>query len=213
MNLYNCHTHQCMNPGQEIFCSDLTPILTKPHSIGIHPWKADGLSVKEIDRILVAMLNNHTVALGEIGLDRLHGPDIQLQKSVFAHQIEFSERQNLPVILHCVKAWSDILQIRKQRQPKQIWIYHGFSKANILQEIVEEGIVVSIGADILTHKKLQEVLPLIPNENLLLETDDRSIDIQLIYTKVAELKEISLVLLSEIIEQNCKRIFPKWQIG
>ncbi|MFA7274698.1 MAG: TatD family hydrolase [Crocinitomicaceae bacterium] len=213
MNFCNCHTHTSTNPDWEILSPDFIDLPTHFHSIGIHPWKVNEINREQLEDVLLAHTTDKTVAIGEIGLDRLKGPDLDLQIAVFEKQIDFSEKVALPVILHCVKAWNELIVVKRKKNPKQTWIYHGFNKANLLEEVLKEHVVISIGTAIFENAKLQNVVAKIPNEMLLLETDDSAISIEKVYEKVAEIKGITLVLLREIIEQNCKRIFPKWHIG
>lgn len=213
MNLYNCHTHIARNPELEIFSSFPGQRSTTFHSIGIHPWKVTEKQATKELQILNNSINSKTLALGEIGLDKLTGPALKIQKDVFKKQIEISEKEKLPVILHCVKSWNEISSLKRELNPKQIWIFHGFNKANILMDVLKENVMISIGAAILNNIKLQHTISEIPNNMLLLETDNSEIQIEVIYEKVAQLKGITLLLLTEIIDQNFKRIFPKWQIG
>lgn len=213
MNLFNSHTHKSKNRDWEILSIAPEENISTYHSLGIHPWKAHLTKVEFIQHKLTNRISEHTLAIGEAGLDRIKGPNLELQMSVFIEQIAVSEEHQLPLMIHCVKAWNELSMIKRKFEPQQIWVFHGFAKANLLEEVLREKMVVSIGGDILTNLKLQKIIPQIPNENLLLETDDRSIPIEKVYEKVAQLKGISLVLLREIIEQNVKRIFPKWQIG
>ena len=181
-------------------------------SFGIHPWNTSEIEdnflnfEKEISLI-------KCLAIGEIGLDKLNGPTIDVQKKVFLKQIEISEKYELPIILHCVKSWNEISEIKKIFNPTQSWIYHGFNKVGIINEVLKSDIYVSIGSSIFTNIKLQEIVNLIPNERLFLETDDSNLDIFDIYKKVSEIKKIPLSELEEIIEQNFKRVFRKWQSG
>lgn len=213
MNYLNCHTHKSKKRDFEILAVAPEETPTSYHSVGIHPWKAHLLKTENLQDKLLNRITPKTLAIGEIGLDGMKGPKLELQIGVFIDQIEAAESAELPVLIHCVKAWSELSMIKRKLAPKQIWVYHGFAKANLLDEVLREKMVISIGADILTNLKLQKVISKIPNNHLLLETDDKAVSIEEIYQKVAELKGISLVLLGEIIEKNCKRIFPKWQIG
>jgi TatD DNase family protein len=213
MNFCNCHTHTSKNPDWEIFSACFDDHLTNFHSIGVHPWEIEASESEKIEDELLLHLTNKTVAIGEIGLDRLKGPDLALQQAVFEKQIDFSEKVALPVILHCVKGWNELIAVKRKKNPKQTWIYHGFNKVNLLEEVLKEKVVISIGTAILANEKLQNVVAQIPNDMLLLESDDSDLPIEKVYEKVAEIKGITLVLLREIIEQNCKRIFPKWHIG
>ncbi len=181
-------------------------------SFGIHPWNTSEIEdnfinfEKEISLI-------KCLAIGEIGLDKLKGPTIDVQKKVFLKQIEISEKYELPIILHCVKSWNEISEIKKILNPIQSWIYHGFNKAGIVSEVIKSDIYISIGSSIFTNIKLQKIVNLIPNDKLFLETDDSNLDIFEIYKKVSEIKKIPLSELEQIIEQNFKRVFRKWQSG
>lgn len=213
MNYLNCHTHKTKNPNLEIISIVPGEKVSTFHSIGVHPWKAHFVSDNQIDNLIVNQIKDSTLAIGEIGLDRMKGPGLDRQISVFKRQIEISENVKLPVIIHCVKSWETISMIKRKLQPKQTWIFHGFAKANLLKEVLHEKIIISIGKDVINNLKLQSVISFIPDNMLLLETDDADTPIEKVYEKVAQLKGISTLLLCEIIEKNFKHIFPKWQIG
>jgi len=204
--LVNIHTHYKRADSIEIvngFESNASPTY---YSLGIHPWdsEAKSLNISEIEN---KTQDKFMLAIGEIGLDKIKGPALEIQKSCFIDQVLIAEKINRPVIIHCVKAWNEIAAIKKQLQPKQTWIFHGFSKAAILNSVLQEGLMISIGAGIMNNLKLQEALLRIPNDQLFLETDDSEITILEIYKKVSTLKNLSLSELEEIIENNFKRIF------
>ena len=92
-------------------------------------------------------------------------------------------------------------------------MYHGISKASLMQEILAEGFIVSIGAGVLSNEKLQEAVKMIPFEQMLIETDDSLVSIEHIYSKIAELKGISTGELKTTLTNNVKRIFRKWNNG
>jgi TatD DNase family protein len=211
--LFNIHSHfSSKNPNVIFNKSDYNVDEYDFFSSGIHPWYASE-NEKLISSISIDAVNKKCLAIGEIGLDKLKGPEFEIQKSVLLKQIQISEEMNLPVILHCVKAWNELEIIKKEVKPKQIWIYHGFNKSNLVKSVLDSGVMISIGASILTNIKLQEIITEIPNSSLFLETDDSNIDIFEIYQKVSEIKKISLQELEQIIEQNFKRTFTKWHIG
>lgn len=204
--LVNIHTHYKRADSIEIVnCSEIFD-LPSYYSFGIHPWDSEtnGLKISEIEN---KALDKFMLAIGEIGLDKVKGPAFEIQQSCFIDQVLIAEKINRPVIIHCVKAWNEIAAIKKQLQPKQTWIFHGFSKAAILESVLQEGLMISIGAEIMNNTKFQEALLRIPNDQLFLETDDSEITILEIYKKVSTLKNLSLSELEEIIENNFKRIF------
>jgi len=80
------------------------------------------------------------VAIGETGLDRLKGPSFDVQIPVFKKHIELSENLGKPVIIHCVKAWEELIQIRRETKPTQSWIIHGYrGKPELTKRLIQEG--------------------------------------------------------------------------
>lgn len=209
----NCHTHYSNHVDSEVKQEELNGIPLYWHSIGIHPWKSGEFQEKEVKDMLKKSINQSTVAIGECGLDGLKGPDFSIQIPVFEQQIEFSEEFHLPLIIHCVKGWNELALLKKQYNPRQPWIFHGFAKFGILHQVISAGMMISLGAGIINHKKRKEIVENIPESQLLLETDDRKIEINEIYEVVAELKKISLHSLQNQVHTNFKNTFTKWQIG
>jgi len=153
------------------------------------------------------------LAVGETGLDRLRGPELREQMTVFQHHIDLSEKYQLPMMIHCVRCWNELKSIRRIVKPKQEWVFHGASKASLIEDIMKEGMTISIGADIITNEALQVKLKSVPIDKILVETDDSNSAIELIYTKIAEIFGISIESLQVQIEENFKRIFTKWNNG
>ncbi len=210
--LFNTHTHFDFHEGVAIQNCDDLEIPNSYFSIGNHPWHSESL-LFQLDEIKVIGKLEKCLAIGEIGLDKLKNKNLSKQTSLFIQQIEVAEELKLPVILHCVKSWNEIEKIKQQLKPKQKWIFHGFNKESILNQVVKNELMISIGHSILTNEKLQHSLKNIPNNQLLIETDDKMVDILDIYKKVSDLKNISLSDLEKIIEQNFTNTFTKWQIG
>ena len=211
--LYNSHSHfYDLNHCTIVNKSDDNVYIDSYFSIGIHPWNANKIEDNFFTVEHLAM-NKKCLAIGEIGLDKLKGPDISIQKKVFESQVLLSEKLKLPVILHCVKSWNEISMIKQKLKPIQTWVYHGFNKVGILDEVIKTGLMISIGASIFTNLQLQNLLEKIPNNRLLLETDDANIDIYTIYEKVSEIKKIPLSELEVIIEENFNRIFRNGKVA
>ena len=208
------HTHT-FSSDEKVFsivnCYPNSSNFTQPFSIGMHPWfiKSDKID-KELVFVEQKLQHKNCVALGECGLDKLVDVDFQLQKEVFKKQILLSEKYQKPLIIHCVKAHQEIIEIRKEVKPSQTWILHGFNKNKQLAEsCIKNGIILSFGAAIINNKKVQEVFAELPISSILLETDESDFDIQEIYQKASELKNSSLIQLQSEIYQNFKRVFIK----
>ena len=207
MVFLNAHTHISRNPENEILQLSGGQSCVSFHSVGIHPWDSNDYTLPSLP------LPTSCIAIGEIGLDKRTGPPLSIQLPVFEDQVRFAETQQLPVILHCVKAWNELRQVKRKMNPVQPWVYHGFLQAAIVEEVVNEGLVISLGAGILTHPKAAQIVSHIPDHQLLLETDDAQVDIGQVYVRVAELKKISLHELEELITRNFQHTFKRWHTG
>ena len=205
--LINLHTHQKKEFGLEIMHAK--EVLTSPFSYGIAPFEVNQFLFNE-----TICTHKNCLAIGEIGLDKTIQLNINEQIKLFKKQLIYAEKLNLPVIIHCVKAYNELIQIKREIQPNQPWIIHGFRKTNLLQPLLKEDFYVSVGTAIMYDLKLQAIIKTIPNNRLFLETDnDLNFNIEEVYQKVASLKEISLLALKTIISNNFKTVFKKWEIG
>jgi TatD DNase family protein len=210
--LINIHTHSLKGQSIEVLNRTFKDPINGYFSFGIHPFNSDSF-VDSKNKLDGQLSDPHCIAVGEIGLDKLKGPTFSIQKNAFIEQLKIAEFYELPIILHCVQSWNEMKQIKRELIPKQPWIYHGFAKSSLLSDVLNEKVMISIGAAVLTNLKLQECISKIPNDQLFLETDDKSVTISEIYQKVSELKKLTLPQLEELIEQNFKRVFTKWRTG
>jgi TatD DNase family protein len=214
MIFFDAHTHNIIVFENIFSIVNKYPTAThfiKPFSIGIHPWYLKLANVeKELLFIEEKLQDKNCFAIGECGLDKVAETGIELQKSIFRKQLQLSEKYKKPVIIHCVRSFQEIIELKKELKPTQIWILHGFQKnLQVAESLFKNGIVMSFGAAIIHHKKLQNVVSEIPIGSILLETDASEVCIQDIYKKVAALKNMEVEVLQQKIAQNFKRIFKK----
>lgn len=134
-------------------------------SIGVHPWDADADINWETFRHIAE--DPKVITIGEAGIDLLKGPELSVQKNMFIPQIEISENLEKPLILHVVKAYHYILELRHKLSPKMPWIIHGFrGNPTLGRQLTEAGIYLSLG------EKYNQAVPLtIPPEYILRESD------------------------------------------
>jgi len=149
------------------------------YSIGIHPWFIKKESLNDEFRILkTALVDKNCIAIGECGLDKLATTAFELQKEVFVKQLELAKKYNKPVIIHCVKAFDELIQFKKQF-PETKMIIHGFTKNNQLaKQLQKQGFYLSYGTIILKNNTLLNELD---TSKLFFETDDDLVDIKDIY--------------------------------
>jgi TatD DNase family protein len=203
------HTH--FLTGNPYAIQNANSSINSFHSRGIHPWFVNkNIPVEKLESDLQ---HPKCIALGEIGLDKICSSDLNLQRKVFIQQIELSEKYNLPVIIHCVRASNELVELKKEIKPTQHWIWHGFNKVYILQQTLENEIIPSFGEVILHNESLSNELANLKSSQFLLETDTSRLSIETIYKTVAEIRNQSINSLQKEQITNFERIFTKWQIG
>jgi len=178
------------------------------YSIGTHPWRVaeTDFSKDEWNVIFQYASQKNIVAIGECGLDKLHA-NMDCQKEIFARHIELANRLQKPLIVHCVQAFEQTIQLLKNT--KVSVIIHGVNnKLEKLQPFLDCGYFLSFGAALLKEKSVaRKTLLSVPNTQLLLETDEADIPIATIYAEAARLKNMSLEKITLQLEQNVKQIF------
>ncbi len=203
----NIHTHIPEGVGSifnVVIEKDAVP-LHKPYSIGIHPWYI-GEETKMLQALEIELNHNapYCLFIGECGLDKLKGANELLQLQVFKSQILLSERFEKPMLIHCVKGYAEIQQLKKELHPHQAWVIHGFNKnKQLANQLIKQGFYLSFGAHLLTSTKLQDALLHTPLDFVFFETDAQTkVTILEIYTFAAELLGIELDFLKNKIEEN-----------
>ncbi len=213
MRLINLHTHQSTNNEGIIEIINQYPnefdktILN--FSIGIHPWKID-LDRVEADLLIIEekLQFDNCLALGECGLDKRIEISLEIQTKIFEKQLFLAQKYNKPVILHCVAAYQEIIEIKKRLQIKVPMIVHGFSKnEQTAKQLLVNEFYLSFGKFLIQNQDLETVFKKIPNDRFFLETDSSSYAIEEVYTLAAKYKKIEIEKLKEIININFNRVF------
>jgi len=202
MRFYNAHTHHFRpNEVSVLQASQISP--SQKHSVGVHPWLADQANLEEIQR---ALHHPNCVALGEVGLDRLQGPNLELQQAVLIAQLHFANHFNKPVIFHIVRAWDAFFALYAS-QHRTPWVIHGFNAPKQLPRLLTTAIHVSIGPAALRNPTFVPILSTIPLDCLLFETDDELESIEAVYNNFCLATGRTMEELIPIIEQNFLSIF------
>ncbi len=170
---------------------------------GIHPWHSEDAEA-QLQYLEEIASNPHIVAIGETGMDKLKGPDLSIQKQVFERHIQLSEKLKKPLIVHCVKAWEELIALHKQYKPSQPWIIHGFrGNPELTQQLVKLGFLFTIGA-----KFNAEALKLLPLNVFFCETDESELSIEEVYSAVADELEMNITDFADRMAQNVALVFP-----
>jgi TatD DNase family protein len=145
-------------------------------SIGIHPHEAKLHADDQaaLDEFAALAATPKVVAVGECGLDYFytHSPKKE-QEAVLRFQLEIAQKHNLPLIFHVREAFDDFWPIFDEYKDLR-GVVHSFSATvKELEQILQRGLYVGLNG-IMTFTKNPEQLAaakLVPNEQLLLETD------------------------------------------
>lgn len=206
--IYDIHTHKHFTQEAIINASLNDMPLNKDfyYSIGLHPWNLNIYNIEDTLKNIESLASSadNIIAIGECGLDSNINIPLEIQLYVFERHILLSEKLKKPLIIHCVKRSDDILRLHKKYNPNMPWIFHGFrSNINVLKNIIKhDNIYISIG-----EKFNAETILNIPDEKILIETDESELTIEYISKKVAEARKQSHESFLEIINKNTSIIF------
>lgn len=207
------HTHQASS-GRDVFALiNLTEGLAGHtkfcrhgfFSAGIHPWHTESIHyLTQLDQLTQLIVNTPTIiAIGETGIDKYCDTDLPLQQLMLESHLKLASSYNLPVIIHCTKAYEEVLRLLSA-YPEVKAVFHGFHKhPQLARRITKAGYYLSFGSfldqeDHQVHASLRAT----PPEALLLETDDGRHTISTIYDLAAQSLGISLSTLQGQIQKN-----------
>ena len=202
MKSYNAHTHRIPNDHTGIYQSD-AEYTASLFSVGVHPWHTD---VQTLSKIIPALHHENCRALGEVGLDRLKGPPMEIQHALLIAQLTLANELQKPVIFHLVRAWDEFYSLIKSQQHTP-WIIHGFNSPKQFPRLVQTKVFFSLGPASLQNPHMQSILSKIPLNRILFETDDTEIDIKQVYRDYSQATSIPLEEVNAQIEQNLLAIF------
>jgi TatD DNase family protein len=197
-------------------------------AVGVHPYDMENFEEFDFEKYIS---HEKCVAIGECGLDyyRLEGSDEEKdlekkrQKEVFAVQIELAKKYKKPLIIHIRDASRDSKELLLKHNAGEVGgVLHCYNADEELLSLANEGFYFGIGG-VLTFKnakKLLHVLPKIPQDKLLIETDgpyltpsphrgERNEPGYTVFVaqKMSELLEIKLDDIKKITTQNATKLF------
>lgn len=149
-------------------------------SVALHPTRADALTDAaraELERLVA---HPRVVAVGETGIDmywpgRLDGcAEPHVQREAFAWHIDLAKRTGKPLMIHNRQADRDVLDVLRAEGAPDTVILHCFSSdAAMARTCVDAGWLLSLSGTVSFRnaRELREAVPLMPVEQLLVETD------------------------------------------
>ncbi len=197
-------------------------------AVGVHPY-----DIASFDEALLRQYASHPkcVAVGECGLDYFRLPEDDAakekekmaQKEIFIAQIKLAIELDKPLIVHIREASADSKAILLEHDVAKVGgVLHCFNASETLLALAEHNFYFGIGG-VLTFKnarKLVEILPKIPQNRLLIETDGPYLTphphrgernepyyTTLVAAKMAEILNIPQTKLEKLVFSNTNKLF------
>jgi TatD DNase family protein len=189
---------------------------------GLHPMHADLYHEGVASEL--ASYAEAAVAIGEIGLDyMLREMPRERQIAAFRAQMRLAVKMGLPVLIHCRKAFNDLILILGEEHAERVGgIMHAFSgSTEVARDFIRLGFAISVAGPVtyLNAVRPVELVRNIPLEHLVLETDAPDMTPEpfrgnanepayLLETakKVAEIKGTSLEEVAAVTTRNAERL-------
>jgi len=173
-------------------------------SVGIHPWyiAEKGQQYAILEKYVQ---EKQVVAIGECGLDKVVEVAWDKQVEVFKQQIALAERHRKPLVIHCVKAYAEVLSLLHDVSVPVV--FHGFNKnMELALQLIQKGYYLSLGTAILGGR-LDLHIQQLPLDRLFLETDDKPVAIMDVYAYFCTVRKMSLPELKQQMVANFERVF------
>ncbi len=211
------HSHHSGNDKEMVKVVNLFPGDAIPkfsgknfYSVGLHPWK---LKTREENNFFLQMVEeamelDHVIFTGESGLDKVTGADFEEQKRVFLAHAIMAEEYQKPLMIHCVRAYNDILELYNKQHPSVPWILHGYTGSReISEQLSKKQFFFSFGRILFKEKaKAVDSFKALPLDRIYLETDEYKGPVKEIFVKAAEIRNISVDDLKNAVWANFNRL-------
>jgi TatD DNase family protein len=198
-------------------------------AVGVHPHEAKGAG--DLSWLEPLAHEHGVVALGEMGLDYHYDfSPREIQREVFARQLDLAGRLDLPAIIHCREAEDDVAAaLRKHFDRSRRAVIHCWTGAYdaAMTFITEFDVYLGLGGAV-TFKSandLHDAAARLPLDRIVLETDcpymtpapHRGKRNEPAYTaltcrRVAELRGVSEDEIAAATTSNAQRLFSRLEL-
>lgn len=179
---------------------------------------------EELQEISNIAKNEKVVGIGEIGLDYYWNKENkEIQKEYFIKQIKLANDLELPIVIHTREATMDTIDILKQYPANKKGVFHC---CPLNQELIKEALkldfYISFAGPITfkNSKNAEEVIALVPEERILIETDSPYLspepnrgrrndprNVKYVAEKIAKVKNKTIEEIAQITYKNTCDIF------
>jgi len=208
----NTHTHAQLYDAKIEVVNLPVHAIEKPnyYSYGLHPWYIKKETCfEELEKLQNLVYEKRCLAVGECGLDKLSTVDFALQQEIFIEQVKIANDVKKPLIIHCVKAFNELINCLNHNDNKVPVVIHGFNNnENIARVMVNEGYYFSFGKALLGYdSNAAKAIINVGRKNFFLETDDADLSIKYVYKKASELLGIDEEIIKQQLQSNFENVF------
>ncbi|MCZ6797098.1 MAG: TatD family hydrolase [Gammaproteobacteria bacterium] len=190
---------------------------------GMHPMFIEQHQTAHLVELDEWLDRERPVAVGECGVDFYHSRvDQKWQMRLFTEQLQLARNHALPVIVHVRKAMDEVISLLRKNTPVG-GVIHSFSGSlQQARQLIDLGFKLGIAATVGFEraKKLRSVVASVPDHGLLIESDapdqpgvnhrgelNQPAYIVEHLKTIAELRNVSELELSKILQQNTFQVF------
>ena len=178
-------------------------------TLELHPWSGEEWN----PQFAKLARQPEFAGIGEVGLDRLKGKlPLAEQISIFSSAACLAQELNKPLIIHCVKCFSELLQLYKSLKWQVPTVIHYFcGKLELAQQLWRDThFVLSLPPKIYCQQKLLDFLRdnAAYHHRFVLETDDpHQGNIEQHYRIMANALDMELETLQKLMTEQFERLF------
>lgn len=180
------------------------------YSVGLHPWhigtkKENNNALQMIEEALEL---DHIIFVGETGLDKIIDNDFAEQMRVFEAQAYMAEEYQYPLVIHCVKSYDEVFELRKKMKPAMPWILHAYNgSVELSKQLEKAGFLFSFGKNLFqNNSKAINSFKYLALDKVFLETDELEWKVEEVYKQAAMHRGIEIEDLKTAIWENFNRI-------
>ena len=200
-------------------------------TVGMHPHTAKDFDQNFVNLMVDYAKHPKVVAVGEIGLDYYYDlSERNIQRDVFAEQIEIADKLGLPITLHIRDAYGDAMDVltAQKRYLNNNVLWHCYSgSAEFAKQCAKLGHYFAFGGAItFKNAKKEDIIKNIPIERVMCETDcpymspvpyrgqvNEPKRVAIVYQAMADIYEISLQKFIKQVAENAVKFFGEEQLG
>lgn len=221
--------HSCVEPDEFSAIQSIADRFPEiSFAVGLHPLDVEKWQPNSAEQIRsLAQSDSRVVAIGETGLDFYKAENQAQQNAVFVEQLTIARQLDLPVIIHCRDAATEmrhLLQSFWAERGSVSGVMHCWSGTpEETQWFLDLGFHISFSG-IVTFKnaiQVQESARMVPFDRLLVETDcpflapvprrgerrNQPAYVRFVAEQVARLRQVSLDQVAEQTTANACRLF------